>query len=424
MINPKVRAVYQKFPSNDVTIYAAVDLSGYENDVKLVGERKLEIFRTDTNELISSEILGKDKYRTSITVQTDRYPASPYLNNLPIKAVLSINGVIVAEDAVQFVSVLALMLLDNMLPTTKRDDGLDTYYRATDNLPYPLYAEKGMNNFDRYFINSRRGTSSPISHKIQYIDKLADDVNFVEYKRFNENVAFFNAIWIDKQTNQMFETTGGAYTISSQELAAFYNPGGIYIGPAGHDPLANEDAAPDLSLIIGIQPPAIITENNTSFTIKRLVDRFEHYAKNLNEIKHNPAVRKETRFFHVDLENLQDALTNGASFPGLYLQTPEIDKNGAYDNMSEQFAFTFVVVMPLKNGNKGQLIDTCKKITDKIINRLMLDVTREIIPGVIAGTNEGIFGPVGDGLYGWGVSIAIADAYNAEVNTADWEDLS
>lgn len=159
------------------------------------------------------------------------------------------------------------------------------------------------------------------------------------------------------------------------------------------------------------------------FSISQLVDRFKYYAVNLREIKHNPDVRRENRFFHIDLENLQEALTNGASFPALFLQTPEVDKNGAYDNMGEQFNFTFVVVAPLKNLTKAQVIDVCKKISDKILNRLMLDVSAEIIPGVIGGTNEGIFGPVGDGLYGWGVSIAISNAYNAEVNAADWEDL-
>lgn len=160
------------------------------------------------------------------------------------------------------------------------------------------------------------------------------------------------------------------------------------------------------------------------FSIAQLVARFEYYAKNLKEIKHTNLVARENRFFHVDLESLQDALTNGASFPAIYLQTPEVDKSGAYDNMSEQYAFTFVVVDQLHKITKAELLERCKKITDKILNRLMLDVSTEIIPGIIDGSNEGIFGPAGDGLYGWGVSISISEAYNAEVINKDWEDLA
>lgn len=161
-----------------------------------------------------------------------------------------------------------------------------------------------------------------------------------------------------------------------------------------------------------------------NFSIAKLVERFLYYAVNLKEIKHNPEVRRENRFFHVDLENLQDALTNGASFPAIYLQTPEVDKAGAYDNMSEQYSFTFVLVMQKHKQTKAELMDACKKITDKILNRLMLDVANQIIPGIIDGSNEGLFGPVGDELFGWGVSVAISNAYDAEVTVTDWEDLT
>lgn len=160
------------------------------------------------------------------------------------------------------------------------------------------------------------------------------------------------------------------------------------------------------------------------FSIAQLVARFEYYAQNLKEIKHNNLVARENRFFHIDLENLQEALTNGASFPAIYLQTPEVDKSGAYDNMSEQYAFTFVVVDQLHKITKAVLLDRCKKITDKILNRLMLDVAVNIIPGVIDGSNEGVFGPAGDGLYGWAVSISISDAYKAETLAEDWEDMA
>jgi len=157
--------------------------------------------------------------------------------------------------------------------------------------------------------------------------------------------------------------------------------------------------------------------------ITPLKDRFEFYAKNLKEIGHNSSQIKEKAFFHVDLEEIQQALSEGIKFPALYLQTPEVEKSGVYDNMSEIFDFTFVVMMK-GTADKTALYDQAKMISDKIINRLMHDVNTEVLPGVISGTNEGKFGPVGDCLYGWAVSCSVSDGYNAEVNSIDWEDLA
>lgn len=157
--------------------------------------------------------------------------------------------------------------------------------------------------------------------------------------------------------------------------------------------------------------------------ITPLKDRFEFYATNLKEIGHNPLQIKEKAFFHVDLEEIQQALSEGIKFPSLYLQTPEVEKSGVYDNMSEIFDFTFVVMMK-GTADKTALFDQAKLISDKIINRLMYDVAIDLLPGVISGTNEGKFGPVGDGLYGWAVSCSVSDGYNAEINPNDWEDLA
>lgn len=157
--------------------------------------------------------------------------------------------------------------------------------------------------------------------------------------------------------------------------------------------------------------------------ITPLKERFEFYATNLKEIAHNPAVFKEHAFFHVDLERIQTALSEGIKFPALYLQTPEVETAGAYDNMSEVFDFTFVVMLKGR-ADRSILFDQAKAISNKILNRLMADVALEVLPGVVAGTNQGVFGPVGDELYGWAVSCAISDGYNAELNANDWEDLT
>jgi len=157
------------------------------------------------------------------------------------------------------------------------------------------------------------------------------------------------------------------------------------------------------------------------FQISSLVDRFEHYAVNLKEIKHVKGDKKKS-FMHLDLETLQQALTSGIKFPALFLQTPDVEKAGSYDNMSEQFDFTYVIVMKLGT-TKAKLIDDTKQISDKIFNRTLQDAQLGILPSVTPGSSEGLFGPVGDGLYGWAKSMAIATGYDGQVVDTDWEDL-
>lgn len=155
-----------------------------------------------------------------------------------------------------------------------------------------------------------------------------------------------------------------------------------------------------------------------------LVNRFEYYATNLLEISHIALDKKECAFFHIDLEEIQRAVTNGIKFPALYLQTPEVSKSGSYDSESESFDFTFVIVLKKGRNEKSTIFNQAKKLTDKIYNRIKADVTLGEIPGTIEGANEGAFGPITDLLYGWAVSIAISDGYDAEVNPKDWRDLS
>lgn len=158
-------------------------------------------------------------------------------------------------------------------------------------------------------------------------------------------------------------------------------------------------------------------------TITELKDRFEFYAINHVKINHSLTDRKRKSFFHVDIEEIQQALTEGVQFPALFLQTPEVEKTSAFDNISENFAFTFVVLFKHQE-NKTIIFDQAKAITDSIYNRISIDILEGILPGIIEGSDEGKFGPIGDGVRGWGVSIAVSDGYNGEVKTTDWRDLA
>lgn len=157
--------------------------------------------------------------------------------------------------------------------------------------------------------------------------------------------------------------------------------------------------------------------------IEELITRFEHYATVLKEIKHDPSKRNTRAFLHLDIQDLQESLTSGLKFPAVLLQTPEISKNGDnYDNINEELIFTFLVIHASRNKGKTQLIAESKKITDKIFNRLATDIKGDADYGVLTGTDEGEFGPMGE-LYGWGVSCSIISPYDAEIDPTDWTDL-
>ena len=155
--------------------------------------------------------------------------------------------------------------------------------------------------------------------------------------------------------------------------------------------------------------------------MEHLINKFEAYAENLKEIKHDRNSRFDRAFLHLDIEDFQQSLIDGMKFPALLLQTPEVGKEGFYDNITETYSFTWLI---LNKGTKVQAIAQAKAISDKILNRLATDIqTDEEIYSVVQGTDEGVFGPMGD-IYGWGVSIVLESGYNGELNNEDWEDLA
>ena len=158
--------------------------------------------------------------------------------------------------------------------------------------------------------------------------------------------------------------------------------------------------------------------------IAGLKDRFQFYAVNHVDIRHNPDKSSEHAFFHLEGEEVQAAVNGGIKDNSLFLQTPEAEKGGAYDSMGESMAFTYVILRRLGNQTKAEILDICKEISDDIFNLICLDFVNEVLPGSISGSNEGMVGPLDDGLYGWGVSVTLDDAYNAEVNPNKWLHLS
>ncbi|SDM40849.1 hypothetical protein [Pedobacter antarcticus] len=155
--------------------------------------------------------------------------------------------------------------------------------------------------------------------------------------------------------------------------------------------------------------------------IDEIVNRFEFYAQHHVDIAHIPGDVKKRAFLHIDQEELQTAVKQNLTFPALLLQTPTAEKAGVYDNMTEDWSFTFVIIQPLTASlTKTKIISQCKKLTDEILKMLMLDVQLEIVPSVVQGTSEGIVGPLTDKIYGWGVSISLGDAFDAAIDPAKW----
>ena len=154
-----------------------------------------------------------------------------------------------------------------------------------------------------------------------------------------------------------------------------------------------------------------------------LVDRFEFYAQNHKAIRHDPTSKKPS-FLHIEVAELIKAAQAGLKLPALLIQTPEVEKSGSYDNLSEDWSFTFVIYQQLGKRTKAQLIDDCKEISDDIINMVMSDIQLDILPSLVPGSNEGLFGPLVDNIYGWGISLSIVDGYYGEVNPDKWLHLT
>lgn len=157
--------------------------------------------------------------------------------------------------------------------------------------------------------------------------------------------------------------------------------------------------------------------------IEDLINRFEFYAINHPEIKHNPAIRSGCAFLNLDLESLQDATTSGLKFPAILIQTPSVEKGGNYDTLNEAFSFTYIVLNSSRKKQKLELISQAKSISDTILSRFLSDVqSLDFLYGVIDGSDEGAFGPANE-IYGWAVSLVVSTPFDGELKAENWLDL-
>jgi len=234
MVNPKVKAAYEYSYTGNV-FYTAFDLSDYENDVKSY-TRKLEIFRTDTGQLVRSQVLNAGEFKIGTLIQSGLLPNDPYLNNLGIKAVLTIDGIVVDEDIISFTSPpINPPTIINPVSVIKTENG----YTINDNTQTA--------NVDRFAISLRRNTSNAQLNKLQYIKQM--DSASVSFDYFNEMVVYAYVLYFDKTTNQVITRENAAFVYQNDLLAPLYNAGGIYRGTPNYDPLGNEDALPNYSFL-------------------------------------------------------------------------------------------------------------------------------------------------------------------------------
>jgi len=160
--------------------------------------------------------------------------------------------------------------------------------------------------------------------------------------------------------------------------------------------------------------------------IAALTARFLFFAQKHKLVRHSPDDKKETAFLLFDMENINASIKNGLKFPCVLLQTPEVVKQGEHDSTIEQYECSFMVLKPLPKSDitlKPGIVQDCKAISDQFLNRLYDDAENGLIDGGLSNTSEGIIGPIGDGLYGWGVNFMYENGYDASVHTDDWEDL-
>jgi hypothetical protein len=165
---------------------------------------------------------------------------------------------------------------------------------------------------------------------------------------------------------------------------------------------------------------------STIFSISSLIDLFRGYATHLKELRHNESSFKERCFFNLDFEELQNATREGCKYPLMLFQTPDTNKNGGVDNISESWEGSYIILDQLRTNKadaKAEAINTCKLISDKILRRMVADAP-EFFDGGLIQTTEGIAGPTSSKLYGWVVTFTFDKAFDGEVNAEDWEDLS
>jgi hypothetical protein len=161
--------------------------------------------------------------------------------------------------------------------------------------------------------------------------------------------------------------------------------------------------------------------------ISTISDRFEFYAINHKSIKHNPLVKKDTAFLLVDIQDVSVSVKTGLKFPCMFLQTPEVEKDGDMDSIYEHYEGSFAILKILDAGltaaAKMHLFRDCKEIADEIYNRMLLD-SDDYFEGAQIKTAEGAFGPIAGNVAGWGVNFGFQQGYDGEVNADKWEDLS
>jgi len=157
--------------------------------------------------------------------------------------------------------------------------------------------------------------------------------------------------------------------------------------------------------------------------IVTISDRFEFYCTDNLDINHVTGEKRNTAFLEADVEELQAAIKNGLKLPCVLLQTPEFDKDGDQDNVTEHVQCSFLVLDHLKPGDrKLPLYNSCKKIADQLINHLVQDAD-EFFEGAIPKTSEGKIGPLTDNIYGWGVNFAWDTGYDATLNPDKWRTI-
>lgn len=160
--------------------------------------------------------------------------------------------------------------------------------------------------------------------------------------------------------------------------------------------------------------------------IAELGNRFEFYAINIKEIKHDPTAQKKA-FLLCDVQDVQVSIKNGLKFPCLLMQTPEVEKEGDTDSIIEHFEGSFVVLDAYSPrgtaAEKLAVYNDCKAIADKIYKRMIKD-SDEYFEGALVRTSEGSFGPVAGELLGWGVNFGFEQGFDGETDPDDWEDLS
>ncbi|QIL41024.1 hypothetical protein G7074_18185 [Pedobacter sp. HDW13] len=259
---PKVKAAYQYLNVGTwVVYYTGIDLTDYANDVKSF-ERKLEVFRADNNQLITSKTLAKDEFKINLLFRDGQYNTDPILNDLPIRVVLTLTRdgqTKIAEDIIDFVSVD-----QNAAPASIYLSLLSDGFKISDSNSYPIFNNKAQDDFSRYVVVSRRPTDESSVNKIEYVKELVNGVSSIDFDYFNEYVVEFDVLWINKVTNQLYVAHSGNYATNNPLLTSLYNAGGKYVGSAGKDPLASEDLAPNMGVIDPSNP-----EQPTSGTVLR-----------------------------------------------------------------------------------------------------------------------------------------------------------